>query len=135
MGQIELFDKYMETIQRLYSFKTILAKAKGLFTNGAFTRSGGKISGFTKIRLTAIILKEYLFTTNKDKRELLFFLTGLIREKKIVVDKAFSFMLSMLSSHRQVKSNMQNMEHYRSLIRKNDIGPWKDKIITHHANE
>jgi len=130
MGQIELFDKYMETIQKLYSFKTILEKAKGLFLNGSFTRHGVKVSFFVKIRLILVVLKEYLFTTNKDKRELFFFLIRLIREKKIVVDKAFSFMLSMLSSHRQVKSNMQNIEHYRSLIRKNDIGPWKNQMIS-----
>jgi radical SAM superfamily enzyme YgiQ (UPF0313 family) len=131
MGQIELFEKYMETIRRLYSFKTILAKAKGLFVNGAFTRPGGKISGFTKVRLSAIILKEYLFTSNKDKRELFFFFMGLIRQKKIVVDKAFSFMLSMLSSHRQVKANLKNMEHYREMIIKNDKGPWKNQLLSH----
>lgn len=128
MGQIELFDKYMDTIKQLYSFKTILQKAKALFPNGAFIRSGGEVSTFIKIRLTFIVIKEYLFTTNKDKRELLFFFIRLIREKKIVIDKAFSFMLSMLSSHRQVAANMQNIEHYRSVIRENDIGPWKDNI-------
>ena len=52
---------------------------------------------------------------------------GLIRKKKIAVDKAFSFMLSMLSAHRQIRMNWDNREKYRTLIRKNDAGPWKDE--------
>jgi radical SAM superfamily enzyme YgiQ (UPF0313 family) len=128
MGQIELFDTYMDTITRLYSFNTILKKAKHLFPNGAFIRSGGKISFLIKMRLSSIILKEFLLTSNKDKRELLFFFIQLISEKKIAIDKAFSFMLTMLSSHRQVEANMRNIEHYRSVIRENDLGPWKDHV-------
>jgi hypothetical protein len=127
MGQLELFDRYMETLRRLYSFDTILKKAKMLFSEGTFTRSGGNIPLVTKLRLTLVIVGEYLFTSDKNRRELLFYLMGLIRQKKIAVDKAFSFMLSMLSAYRQIMINWESREKYRSVIRKNDLGPWKDR--------
>ena len=48
MGQLELFDHYMDTLRRLYSFDTILKKAKTLFSEGTFTRPGGSIPLVTK---------------------------------------------------------------------------------------
>jgi radical SAM superfamily enzyme YgiQ (UPF0313 family) len=134
MGQMELFDKYMETIQRLFSFDTILEKAKNLFSQGSFTKPGGRVSFLIKLRLSGIIIKEFIFTSDKNKKELFRFFFHLIREKKIAIDRAFSFMTSMLSSHRQVKSNSQNIEQYRSIIRKNDIGPWENVIEKQRTN-
>ncbi|MBN1413747.1 MAG: B12-binding domain-containing radical SAM protein [Bacteroidales bacterium] len=127
MGQLELFDCYVKTINSLFSYDTILKKAKALFSDGYFTRPGRNIPFYTKMRLILIILYEYLFTKDKEKRALFLFLTGLIRNRKIAVDKAFSFMLSMLSINRQIGKNMKNNEKYRSLIRQNDAGPWKDR--------
>jgi len=134
MGQLELFDQYMDTIKRLYSFDAILKKAIALFSNGTFIRHGGSIPFVTQMRLTLIIIKEFLFTRDKNKRALLFFFMRLIGKRKIAVDKAFSFMLSMLSTNRQIMTNMENIEKYRSLIRQNDIGPWKNRNIVQPAN-
>jgi radical SAM superfamily enzyme YgiQ (UPF0313 family) len=127
MGQLELFDYYMETLRRLYSFDTILEKAKMLFSEGTFIRPGGSIPFILKLRLTFVIAREYLFTKDENRRGLLFYLIGLIRQKKITVDKAFSFMLSMMSAHRQIMINWESREKYRPLIRMNDIGPWKNR--------
>jgi len=127
MGQLELYDHYMDTLRRLYSFDTILKKAKMLFSEGTFTRPGGSIPLDTRLRITLVICREYLFSRNKNRRALFFYLTGLIRKKRIAVDKAFSFMLSMLSAHRQIGMNWENREKYRELIRKNDTGAWKKK--------
>jgi len=128
MGQTEMFDKYMETIRRLYSWETVLAKAKRLFSNGAFTRHGADISFIQKIRLTIIITREFIFAADKNKRALFTFFLRLIKENKIAVDRAFSFMLAMLSAHRQIEINMRLAGRYRTLIRKNDKGPWNKRI-------
>jgi radical SAM superfamily enzyme YgiQ (UPF0313 family) len=131
MGQLEMFDKYMDTLRRLYSWNTILEKAKFLFSNGEFTSHGVAISFFSKLRLTSVILREFLFTTDKNKKALFFFFMDLVRRKRIAVDRAFSFMLSMLSSHRQIELNMKLNDHYRELIGQNDLGPWKDRVNGH----
>ncbi len=135
MGQTEMFDKYMETIRRLYSWETVLAKAKRLFSNGAFIRRGADISFIQKAELTAIIFREFIFTADKNKRALLTFFLHLVKENKIAVDRAFSFMLAMLSSHRQIELNMKLAGKYRALIRKNDKGPWNDQVNAVKARE
>jgi hypothetical protein len=117
----------METLLRLYSFDTILKKARMLFSEGSFTRPGGSIPWVTRMRLTLVVINGYLFTTDKNRRALLFYLAGLIRQKKIAIDKAFSFMLSVLSAYRQITINWENREKYRTLIRQNDAGPWKER--------
>jgi radical SAM superfamily enzyme YgiQ (UPF0313 family) len=135
VGQLELFDQYMNTIRQLYSFNTILKKAKMLFSEGTFTRPGSDIPYALKMRLTGIIVKDFVFTKNKDKRALFFFLLDLIKKKKIAVDKAFSFMLLMLSAHKQIEITAIRSGEYRSLISQNDIGPWKNQQIIQVSNE
>jgi radical SAM superfamily enzyme YgiQ (UPF0313 family) len=116
MSQIELFDRYMETVERLYSWDTVLKKAKSLFSNGTFVHKGGEISSQMKARLSWITLKEFLFTQNREKRELFFFIIGLIRNKKITIDKGLGFMLTMLGYHRHIEDHKRNMEEYREMV-------------------
>ncbi|MBL7137705.1 MAG: B12-binding domain-containing radical SAM protein [Bacteroidales bacterium] len=125
MSQIELFDKYMATIERLYSFETVLRKAKNLFNSGNFTRPGGEISTRMKARLSWITLKEFLFTTDQKKRKLFFYIIGMIRVHKIAIDKGLGFLLTMLGYNRHIRDHKRNMDSYRKMIIQQDQGPWK----------
>lgn len=127
MSQIELFDKYMETIEKIYSFETVLQKAQKLFSNGSFTRQGGKISAIMKARLSWITLKEFLFTTDKHKQELFFFMIRLIRSHRIAIDKSFGFLLTMLGYNRHIQQHKRNMESYRTMILEQDQGAWEKR--------
>jgi radical SAM superfamily enzyme YgiQ (UPF0313 family) len=129
MGQVELYDKFMVTVKKLYTYEAILTRAKILFSSGAFIKPGGDIPFQTKIRLIGLVLKEFLFTRVPEKRALFFFFLKLIGERKIAKDKAFAFLLAMLSYHRQVNYKMGDQEELRKLIRVNDLGPWKDKVV------
>ena len=124
MSQIELFDKYMATIERLYSFDTVLHKAQNLFTSGTFTRHGGEISNLMKARLSWITLKEFLFTRDNKKRALFFYIIGLIRSNKLAVDKGLGFLLTMLGYSRHILEHKRNMVKYRKMIIVQDQGPW-----------
>jgi len=124
MSQIELFDKYMATIDRLYSFETVLHKAQNLFGNGTFTRKGGQISVFMKLRLTSITLKEFLFTSDIHKRTLLFLIIRLIRSRKIAIDKGLGFLLTMLGYNRHIQQHKRNMDYYRQMVMSQDQGAW-----------
>jgi pyruvate-formate lyase-activating enzyme len=128
VGQLEIFDKYMETITRLYSFDTIRAKGEALFAAGTFTRPGADISPFLKARLCAIIFKEFVVSFDADRRRLFWYLMGLIGTRKIAIDKALSYLLSMLGYHRHIRMHQRHMEEYRSLIRQYDRGPWQDVL-------
>lgn len=127
MSQIEIFDKYMETIARLYSFPVIRKKAEALFSNGAFTRPGGDIPAWLKARLSWITFKEFVLTTDPDRKALFSFIFGLIRRKEIAIDKGLGFLLSMLGYHRHVLVHQRNMEQYRKMVMQQDEGPWKEK--------
>jgi radical SAM superfamily enzyme YgiQ (UPF0313 family) len=125
ISQIDLFDKYMETIARLYSFDTILKKAVPLFSSGGFTRRGGEISLFLKARLSWITVKSFLITTDPLRRKLFWFIISLIRTDKIAIDKGLGFMLSMLGYNRHVKEHKKNMKGYREIVMAQDKGAWK----------
>ncbi len=126
MTQIEIFDKYMETIAGFYDFKNIRIKAEGLFKDGAFTRKGGKIPALLKARLSWITFKEFVLTRDKEKKKLFFFILKLIREKKIAIDKGLGFLLSMLGYNRHIKDHKRNMETYRKIVIAQDKGSFKD---------
>jgi 3-hydroxyacyl-CoA dehydrogenase/pyruvate-formate lyase-activating enzyme len=128
MSQIEIFDNYMDTVTRLFSFPVIREKAEGLFAGGAFTRPGGDIPALLKVRLSWITLREFILTTDKDRRALFFFIFKLIRVKKIAIDKGLGFLLSMLGYHRHIADHHRRMKEYRGLVLANESGKWKDEV-------
>jgi radical SAM superfamily enzyme YgiQ (UPF0313 family) len=128
MTQAEIFDQYMMTIEKLYSFETIRKKGEALFAGGTFTRPGGRISGRMKFRLSVIVLQEYLFTLDDERRRLFIFLVKLISQNQLAIDKAMGFMLSMLGYHRHILHHKKNLELYRSMVEKQDRGSWKQMI-------
>jgi len=128
MSQIDLFDQYMKTIQRLYSFETARIKAENLFSDGTFIRKGGDISAFMKARLCWILFKEFILTNDPERKKLFRFIFNLILTKKIAIDKGFSYLLSMLSSYRQIKNHEKHMEEYRTMVLEYNTDPWKNRM-------
>jgi radical SAM superfamily enzyme YgiQ (UPF0313 family) len=128
MSQTDLFEKYMETVERLYSYRVVLEKGERLFSGGAFVRKGGDISALLKIRLSWIILKEFGLSSDPDQRALFRLVVRLIRQKKLAIDKGFGYLISMLGNHRHIESHKQRMKEYREMIRKQDQGPWNRRI-------
>jgi len=125
MSQIDLFDKYMDTIRRLYSFETARIKAEQLFSGGAFNRRGGKIPAYLKARLSWIIFREFVLTANPERKKLFGLIFHLILTKKIAIDKGFSYLLSMLSCYRQIAEHQKHMKEYREMVMEYSSEPWK----------
>ena len=132
MSQIDLFDRYMQTIQRLYSYETVRLKAEDLFENGAFTRKGGQISVYLKMRLSWIIFKEFVMTSDPEKKRLFTYIFRLIRTNKIAIDKGFSYLLSMLSNYRQIEKHKKHMKEYREMVIRYDKGSWIEQTKSKH---
>jgi radical SAM superfamily enzyme YgiQ (UPF0313 family) len=128
MSQIDLFEEYMKTIQKLYSFETARIKAEALFAGGSFNRRGGDISAWMKARLTFIIFKEFVLTKDVERKRLFRFIFNLILSKKIAIDKGFSYLLSMLSSYRQIKDHEKHMDEYRKMVLGYTELSWKEQI-------
>lgn len=126
MSQMEIFEKYMETIERLFSYDTILQKAEKLFSSGYFNKSGADIPAKLKIRLIGIVIENFVFTNDKNRRKLFLLMMRLIGKHKIAKDRAFAFMLSMLGYHRHVQKHLLRMDEYRLLVQQHDKGPFKN---------
>ncbi|MEI6124610.1 MAG: radical SAM protein [Bacteroidota bacterium] len=127
MGQIELFNMYLNTLARMYSFKSILQKARILFGNEHFTKPYNDGSPGLKFILRTLwkLLKEYLFIGSPSKRKLFNYIIKLIWQKKLATDMGLSFLLSMISYNRHIAQLNRDSEMYRTLIRQYDIGPWE----------
>lgn len=123
MSQINIFDKYMETIARLYSFQTIREKAEALFSNGAFVRPGGSISVWMKVRLSWITFREFVLTRDPERKKLFLFILNLIRNKQLAIDKGLGFLLSMLGYYRHIQIHQRNMEEYRRIVLQQENHP------------
>jgi hypothetical protein len=123
VSQIDLFDRYMDTVERLYSFATIRKKAEKLFAGGAFTRAGPDLGAAMKARLSLLVLKEFVLSTDPDRRALFWFVWRLIRADRLAVDKGMGFLLSMLGYHRHVADHRRHMDEYRRMVLQYDKGP------------
>jgi len=128
MSQIDLFDRYMETIDRLFSFSTIRVKAEALFSNGAFTRKGGDISAWMKMRVTWVTFRAFFLASDPERRKLLSFIVKLIRTRQLAIDKGLGFLISMLGYHRHVKDHQRHLAAYRSMVISQDRGSWNDQL-------
>ncbi len=126
MSQVEMFDKYLETLEKLYSFKTVGEKARRLFSSGKFRHMfTGENPGFVfKFTIFMKVLGCYRFSPDPDKRKMFMDMFRLFRKKKIAPDKFFIFLLTMEGFSRYVKRMKKNRDAFRREVVKNDRGPW-----------
>jgi len=126
MSQLGIFDKYMETVTRLYSFDTIRKKGEALLGTGAFIRPGADIPARLKARLSWITFKSFVLTRDRNRRTLFLFVIRLIREKRVAIDKGLGFLLSMLGYYRHIRDHHKHMAEYRAMVQRQDRGPWSN---------
>lgn len=127
MSQREIFDKFVETATRLYHPKTIHDKAIRLFGEGHFTRPFSARSSFWfKLRITLLMVKECVFTFNRHRRRLFFHLIALTRQRRVSIDRALSYLLSMIGFEKHLKYFSSHLDHFREMIQRQDRGPWRE---------
>jgi radical SAM superfamily enzyme YgiQ (UPF0313 family) len=128
MGQVELFDHYLNTIERMYDYRSLYEKAKILFGSGSFNTlfHDGKPSNAFRAKIVFYLIGQWWFTRYKYKRKLFNYLFKLIIRKKAAVDNASAFVLAMIGYHDHIHMMRGQAEMYREIIRKYDKGAWKD---------
>ena len=130
MGQIELFDHYLRTLAKMFSFQSVYHKAQIMFSGGNFHKpyNDGDPGFSFKARMVLKLLKEYLFIPAPYKRKLFHYILRLIFKKKLAIDMGLSYLLSMISYNRHIGYLNRDAEMYRRLIRQYDKGPW-EKVL------
>jgi len=117
MTRVELFDKYMETIIKLYSWDTLNEKAKIIFSSGAFKRAGLDVGLLLKLNMIGILFFEFILSTNKGKRKLFKTIFNLMRKKLLSKDKGFGYLMYMLGVNRHINMHKKRLDEYRSLLK------------------
>ncbi len=128
MSQTELFDAYFKAIERIYSWKVIVKKARVLFADGHFTApyfDMVKDIPF-QARSSFIILGHFAFSVNRHKRRLFFMLLKFVLQKKVAIDKAASYMLSLMSYHNHIHHMKSHIDEYRDIVKRHDMGSWEE---------
>lgn len=128
MGQLELFDLYLETIRKMYDYRSLYEKAKVLFGKGTFNQlfHDGKPSAGFRARIVFYLIGQWWFTRHLYKRKLFNYLFGLVIRKKAAIDNASAYILAMIGYHDHIEKLVTNAEEYREIVRKHDRGPWKN---------
>ncbi len=114
MRPTEIYLKYLDTLMKLYSFETMLYKARVLFSQGTFSRhkKDTSVPLLEKISISLKLVRYYLFSPDKHKRELLIYLFQLYRSKKIAIERVVVFLLSLEGFHRYIRILYNNREKY-----------------------
>ena len=122
-SQVEIYRKYIASLQQLYSFKNIAKRAIALYDKGTFSRQNATddIGFFFKVNVSAQLLKCYLFSADKDKRALFLHLFRLFRKKKLAIDKMIIFLLSMEGITLHIRKLADGSEEFVKIFEKFDL--------------
>jgi hypothetical protein len=117
--QEALFNKFVDTLVKLYSFDTIYKKAGPLFSAGTFTKPivGHGHTFLKKLLILLKVISIYLFSGDKVKRQLFIDLFKLARKKKAAIDRVLIFLMSMEGFHRYISKLKADKEKYLGIIR------------------
>lgn len=126
MSKVEMFDKYVDNLEQLYSFSSIRLKARALFQDGRFVHAfeDETMRSMDKLRVFLRLLRCYLLTADKDKRLLFKEMSQLLRKGLIAPDKYVLFLLSMEGFSRYAKMMRANHERMRKQVAAIDRGSW-----------
>ncbi len=130
MSQLELFDKYHETMNRLYTWESIGERAFPLFEKGFFIRTNktDQSGFFFKFKMTFNLFGIYLFSRDKYKRQAFLKMIDLIRKDKIAIESAAIFLVSMEGFRRHLQVMKKNLHTFRDEIKLQDKGAWKEQM-------
>ncbi len=131
MSQLELFDRYHETLNHLYTWESIGERAFPLFVKGYFVRTykTDQSGFFFKLKMTFHLLWIYLFSRDKSKRQAFLKMINLIRKDKIAIESAAIFLVSMEGFRRHLRVMKKHLPEMRNEIKLQDKGAWKNQMV------
>jgi radical SAM superfamily enzyme YgiQ (UPF0313 family) len=119
IAPLTLYNAFVDTLQKVYRFDAIYAKARTLFGAGWFARpkQDKNVSAADKIRLGLLLVRVYLLTTDTWRRRLFLYLFSLVRTKTLAPERAVIFLLTMHAFSLSVTAMVAEREKKLALIR------------------
>jgi radical SAM superfamily enzyme YgiQ (UPF0313 family) len=118
MSQIDLFDKLIETMDRIFSWEDIHDRIVNLYSTGWFKRPerNPDISLMLKITKTFWIIWNFLITAGPAKRRVFLSLFRLIRQRRVAPEKVVFFLLTVEGMNRLTSEIKRNSPQWRKQI-------------------
>lgn len=128
ISQREIFEKYVETLEKLYSYRAIRERSVKMFSRGSFRRvsKAGSVPLTLKLRATFVFLRAYVLAKDPEKRKFFFEIWSLVRRKRLSMDVAAPLLLAMLGYNIRIAKLRAGMPGYLDAISAVDKGPWKE---------
>lgn len=124
MSQQEVFAKYFETLEKMFSYDTVLKKAEKTLGSGAFTRyNEADISVRDKLNSIFHLIRRYVLTIDQSRRRFFTRLLALVFQQKASVGNVIEFMLVISSFNGYLEFISKHRAEIVEIIKQNDPGP------------
>jgi radical SAM superfamily enzyme YgiQ (UPF0313 family) len=119
--QEELVKGILSTLDRVYSFETLVKKAPAVLGNGGFTDLvQPQIHWWVKVRSMIHLLFRYLLSFNKLKRRLLILMFRLVKEKRVDRGAVIQYLLFITAIHGYQAFNKRQVQKILPKLQEND---------------
>lgn len=124
VSQSEMFRKFFVTLEKMYSYPTVLKKAKRTFGNGKFIHyNEADISIGDKIRSIIYLLRQYFKTDLPEKKELFTMLFKMARNNKVSMGSMIEYLLLISSFNGYLDATSEHRQEILKEIEQVDPGP------------
>ena len=115
MSQTELFGRFMESMQRLYSWEDLHDRIIRLYSSGTFNRPerNPDIPLSYKIIMTFKMIWKFLITAAPAKRRVFLALFRLIRQRRVTPEKVVFFLLTAEGMNRLTRELLRSVPEWR----------------------
>ncbi len=124
ISQTEMFEKYFETLEKMFSYELVGQKAKNSLGSGSFTHyNEADISIREKFSSIAGLIKRYLFSGDRSRKVLLFDLFGAALNRRVTLGNVVEFLLMIASFNGYLEFTKEHRREIIKEISNNDPGP------------
>jgi len=124
ISQTEMFTRFFEMNEQMFSHEVILQKACKTFGNGKFTHyNEADISVIDKLRSMAYLVRQYLITDNSAKRQLFTKLFSMARKGKVTTGNIVEYLLIVASFNGYLETTREHRKRILEEIKLTDPGP------------
>jgi hypothetical protein len=125
MSQVELLDRYRQTLERLLCFKSAGKRVLNLARTGWFRDETSMGVGFREKLVTSLrMARAFLLSPDTSRREVFFELIKLHRQGLVSIDSVVMMLLTIEANARWLESTDALFRRARARVEKMDRGPW-----------
>jgi radical SAM superfamily enzyme YgiQ (UPF0313 family) len=125
MSQVELLDRYQQTLQRLLMFESAGQRVLRLARSGWFRDEGSSGVGIREKLVTSLrMLRAFLLSPDPARRRVFFELFDLHRQGLVAMDRVVMMLLTIEANARWMESTDGLFRSARRRIAAQDRGPW-----------